>query len=119
MDGLTLEEMARALHETMFAKERLLFVGFDACMMASAEVAGAMAPYAEVMAASQEIEPSGGWDYSFLGDLSGSRDGARAGEVIADAFARSMEEEILDVAISCLDLTRWERAEKEKEYVYI
>ena len=112
MDGLTLEEMARALHETMFAKERLLFVGFDACMMASAEVAGAMAPYAEVMVASQEIEPSGGWDYSFLGDLSGSRDGARAGEVIADAFARSMEEEILDVAISCLDLTRWERAEK-------
>lgn len=118
MDGLTLEEMARALHETVFAKERLLFVGFDACMMASAEVAGIMAPYAEVMVASQEIEPSGGWDYSFLGDLSLSSGGAEAGKAIVGAFARSMEEEILDVAISCLDLTRWERVEKAMDELF-
>ena len=115
MDGLTLEELEQALSQTMFADEPLFFLGFDACMMASAEVACAMAPYAEAMIASQEIVPSGGWDYGFLRDLSRAQSGTEAGKMIVDAFALSMEDEILDAAVSCLDLTRWERTEKEMD----
>lgn len=39
------------------------FIGFDACLMATLETAHSLAPYAEYMIASQELEPGGGWDY--------------------------------------------------------
>ena len=38
-------------------------IGFDACLMASLEVANVLAPYADYMVASQELEPGGGWNY--------------------------------------------------------
>ena len=44
--------------------ERLAFIGFDACLMATVEVAAAAAPYAEILIASEELEPFGGWDYA-------------------------------------------------------
>lgn len=40
------------------------FVGFDACLMAGAETAKAIEPYADYMIASEETEPGIGWYYT-------------------------------------------------------
>lgn len=66
-DGLTLQEMSAALGDSPFGQEnKLKWVGFDACLMASAELACVWAPYAEYLIASQEVEPAFGWDYGFM-----------------------------------------------------
>lgn len=50
--------------------DRLDVVGFDACLMGHLEVATAIAPHANVMVASQELEPAMGWAYTaFLNEL--------------------------------------------------
>lgn len=50
--------------------ERFDLIGFDACLMAHIEVAIAVAPHAEIMVASQEVEPAMGWAYAaFLDEL--------------------------------------------------
>lgn len=69
-DALTLAEMDQALSATAFAGEQKLdWVGFDACLMASAELACVWADYANYLIASQEVEPSFGWDYRFLNQI--------------------------------------------------
>lgn len=61
-DFLTLSEISSAL-ESVGLKKKLSFVGFDACLMANYETARILSPYAEKMIASEELEPSGGWDW--------------------------------------------------------
>ncbi len=61
-DFLTLSEISSAL-ESVGLKKKLSFVGFDACLMANYETARILAPFAEKMIASEELEPSGGWDW--------------------------------------------------------
>lgn len=69
-DTLTLSEMRTAMEKTPFAGELSLdWVGFDACLMASAELACVWGSYADYLVASQEIEPSFGWAYGFLSGL--------------------------------------------------
>jgi len=40
------------------------FIGFDACLMATAETAMTLAPYADYLIASEETEPGVGWYYT-------------------------------------------------------
>lgn len=61
-DFLTLSEISSAL-ESVGLQKKLAFVGFDACLMANYETARILAPFAEKMIASEELEPSGGWDW--------------------------------------------------------
>ncbi len=67
-DILTMAEISQALSGALSSTgvERLAFLGFDACLMATYEVAQLMAPYAHFMMASQELEPGTGWDYRAL-----------------------------------------------------
>lgn len=66
-DSMKLAELADALKASPFGKDnKLAFLGFDACLMSSAELICTTAPYAEYLISSQETEPSFGWDYSFL-----------------------------------------------------
>lgn len=113
MDGLSLEELAKGLQDSPFAQRKLMFIGFDACLMASIETACAVSPFAEVMIASQEPEPGEGWDYAFLPELARAADGAEAGEIMVRAFAASQEESLSPVSLSCLDLSRAEAVQKE------
>lgn len=65
-------------------------IGFDACLMASIELAYCLKPYAKYMVASEEIEPGGGWDYtSFLNAIAvnPAADGLAIGKAIADNYA--------------------------------
>lgn len=66
-DALTLPEIQTALMESPFgSEEKLSFIGFDACLMASAELACMVDEFADYMIASQETEPGFGWNYQFL-----------------------------------------------------
>ncbi len=115
-DSLTLPELVQALEASPFGKDnKLSFVGFDACMMASAELAWCLRDYAEYMIASEEVVPGGGWDYGFLAQLeSGPLNGWQAGNVIVDSYAASCEKQFAGdsflnrLTLSCLDLSKAE-----------
>ena len=69
-DGsLTLRDMRRAFDESGLRKNKLEFLGFDACLMATVEMAIVAADYAHVLIASEDLEPGDGWDYGFLSVL--------------------------------------------------
>ena len=61
-------------------------VGFDACLMASFEVAETLKAYANLLVASEEVEPGHGWDYA--GALSGAAalDALSLAKKIADSY---------------------------------
>ena len=66
-DGLTLPEMKEALASTQSKiGKKFEFIGFDACLMATYDMACVLEPYANYMIASEELEPSSGWDYKTL-----------------------------------------------------
>lgn len=63
-DGLVLTEMADAF-EASFDGQKFNLIGYDACLMATVEMASVLEPYAKYMVASEEIEPGGGWNYEY------------------------------------------------------
>jgi hypothetical protein len=70
-DHLTLVDLAQALGNGLdrAGRDRIDLIGFDACLMASYEVAEAVRPFGRLLLASEELEPFHGWDYSLLGVL--------------------------------------------------
>ena len=65
-DPLTNSEVHTALKnafKNVGRTEKLSWVGYDACLMAVADVADLNSDYFEYMVASQESEPGEGWDY--------------------------------------------------------
>ena len=66
-DALTLPEIEAALKTSPFVTyNKLAYIGFDACLMASAELACMVDDYGDYMIASQEVEPGFGWNYEVL-----------------------------------------------------
>ena len=69
--------------------DKFEFIGFDCCLMGTAEVANILASYARYFYGSQETEPGTGWDYTtFTNALvkNPTANGAELGKVIADSF---------------------------------
>ena len=60
-DDLGLEEMTQSFTDSSVSKFDL--IGFDACLMASVEVAQAFQGTAGLLVASEETEPGHGWNY--------------------------------------------------------
>lgn len=104
MNTLSLNELEEALKGSSFAKEKLVFIGFDACLMCSLEIASLVSPYAEYMIASQETEPASGWDYSFLKEVNSLSDGETWGKRITAAYEESLQQTYDSATLSCLDL---------------
>ncbi|MCW2814927.1 MAG: peptidase clostripain [Nocardioides sp.] len=90
--------------------DKLDLLGFDACLMASYEVASAVAPYAERLVASEELEPGHGWDYTSLQVLADdpATDVDTLGAAIVDGFAAQAEASGTSdtITLSMLDLTQ-------------
>lgn len=118
-DHLTLKEMRQAFADVYPDNPdnpAFEVVGFDACLMASLEVAESIHGYGRYLAASEEIEPGFGWDHTaWLGALSENPtfNGAQVGRAIADSFvetyARRNANELLaqlakEVTFSVLDI---------------
>jgi hypothetical protein len=63
LKNLSVAQVAEAFEITGL---RPNIIGFDACLMASAEVYAQLYPHADYLVGSQELEPGHGWDYSLL-----------------------------------------------------
>jgi len=71
-DGITMPELDSALFWIVDEAgiERLDLIGFDTCLMGQLEVADTVAPYADIMVGSEELEAGDGWNYTpFLNTL--------------------------------------------------
>ena len=62
VDKLTMDEFDSAFRQSQAGVFDM--IGFDACFMASIEVAKVISPYANYMIASEEAEPGHGWLWS-------------------------------------------------------
>jgi hypothetical protein len=95
--------------ETGLDGERLAFIGFDACLMATVEVAAACAPFADLLIASEELEPFGGWDYAPIMRALGENpavDGEEVGRVIVNSYFSSRKHSGETLTLSVADLRK-------------
>lgn len=90
--------------------DQLDLLGFDACLMATYEVASTLTPVARRLLASQELEPGHGWDYGVFEALHGQPDMSvdELGALIIDGFAAQATEwgTDTDITLSLVDLER-------------
>lgn len=95
-DALLLKEMDAALYSVYDdMTQPFSFIGFDACLMSTAEAAALLATHADFMIASQELEPGYGWDYASMGNYLAQHpdcDGSEIGKVICDSFYEGCRE---------------------------
>ena len=109
-DTLTLAEISDGISAGLAdaGLERLDLLGFDACLMATYEVASALAPLADRMLASQELEPGHGWDYSALDVAARGATVDELGGALIDGFEAQAQEQQTDakITLSLVDLTR-------------
>ena len=114
-DSLTLAEMEAAMQASSFGKDKKLdWVGFDACLMASAELACVWDDYADYLIASQEVEPAFGWTYDFLLNL-GKEDTHDLVNTLTDHYLAACLDyfekkgyDDRDTTLACLDLSHAE-----------
>ncbi|MCS6781234.1 MAG: clostripain-related cysteine peptidase [Geminicoccaceae bacterium] len=110
-DRLTLPEVRTAIERS--AIDVLDLLGFDACLMAMAEVASEMRDLARVMVASQDLEPGPGWAYDrWLPALAADPAIApqRLGEAIVASYAAAYPNQ-KDITLSALELAAMPRLE--------
>ena len=107
-DRLYLQEMDAAFKASPVASKKLDFLGFDACLMATMEVAEMADSYANYLIASEETEPGTGWDYSFLRTMNSSSETQSIARSILTTYESSMD--VYRVApkytLSCIDLSQ-------------
>lgn len=89
-DSLTLNELEIAFADAKSATDvDFELIGFDACLMATIEVANRLSPYGNFLVASEELEPGWGWDYTaILSSLveDPGQTGNELGKTIADSY---------------------------------
>ena len=114
MDRMTLPELSSAISNADLG-QKLSWIGFDACLMGSVEVAAALSPYAAFMIASEESEPSKGWDYSFLQGIASDASGAETGERIVNAYFSGNAGSNDTLTLTCLDLAKVQQVVTEMD----
>lgn len=111
-DGLSLAELDQGISGGLAAAglDKLDLLGFDACLMATYEVASSLAPLANRMVASQELEPGHGWNYTALDVV--ADDGEATVDELASAIIDGFEAQATDegdeseITLSEIDLTQ-------------
>jgi hypothetical protein len=111
-DVLTLDEISSGIADGLeqAGLDRFDLLGFDACLMAGYEVASTLAPLADRMVASAELEPGHGWDYRALSVVAENPDATadELGTAIVDGYQAHAEEneQGSEITLSMLDLTQ-------------
>lgn len=113
-DMLQMNELETAMSAAGFGGGRKLeFIGFDACLMGTVEVAWSFKDYANYLIASQETEPGWGWDYKFLKYLDYYDGGENIGRSIIDFYFADSEKRFkedpsswAELTLSCVDLSK-------------
>lgn len=114
---MSMPEMQQALEGAKGATGlKMSLIGFDACLMASVEIAQALSPYGNYLVASEEVEPGAGWDWqAYLNHLvsnasGGASSGAvtvQAGKALIDAYVKKMAAQGQEtVTASLVDLSK-------------
>jgi len=102
-DALTIDELGEALYDSGIKFD---FVGFDACLMSTMEVACVLYDFADYMIASEDYESGYGWEYQYWLDALSKNTSIptpELGQMICDDF---VEESGNDAAIlSIIDLS--------------
>lgn len=123
-DSLLLPELEVALGMTSFGEENKFdWIGYDACLMASIELAQIWDEYADYMIASQETEPSYGWDYSFLSVLNETSNPVKIAKHLIDKYEESYEEmtSVLfnpELTLSCMRLSEVENVTEKMDDLF-
>jgi len=113
-DALSLAEINEAISAGLKAAgiAKLDLLGFDACLMATYEVASTLAPLADRLLASQELEPGHGWNYTALKtvvDNGGATVDELGAALIVGYEAQAIAEETAaEITLSFIDLTAME-----------
>lgn len=118
-DTLTLMEIKDALSGI---DHKFNFIGCDACLMSTVEMASMLAPYASYMIGSEETESGYGWDYKKIAKALKKNSKISTpdlGKVICDGFMasckKSGEQDSTTLAIT--DLTKIDKVVKEFDKV--
>jgi hypothetical protein len=104
-DILDLSELREGLSPAMNQGKMFELIGFDACLMASLEVANSLTGRGKYLVASEELEPAWGMDYEAILsaiDENPDQDGIELGKVISDSYmahARQSSEEFDDYSV--------------------
>ena len=106
-DDLSMTEIAIAFQNSQLGNFDL--IGFDACLMATIEVAKVIEPHADYMIASEELEPGHGWLWSDVIDAYAQEAKiVDAGRRIVDSFVQDVHEEETDgKTLSLVDLDQY------------
>jgi len=116
-DGLSLAELNEGISDGLATAglEKLDLLGFDACLMATYEVASSMAPLANRMVASQELEPGHGWNYTALDTV--ADDGQATVDELAGAIIDGFQAQATDegdeseITLAEIDLTQMDKVD--------
>ncbi len=111
--ALTCERLQQTLAticNNILGGRKLIFIGFDACMMADAAIAHLVKPYAQLMVASQQVEPGNGWQYAnafsiFQHSLPDYR---ALGRHLVLAYQHAYQHVMGDFTLSAIDLNAME-----------
>ena len=113
-DALNLGEFYEAFNEAYELSNDdppIDIIGFDACLMATVDVAFTFCDVAEYLVASEELEPGDGWDYTgWLQALANdpAMGSAQLGRVICDTYKADADRryEGSEITLSVTDLTK-------------
>ena len=105
-DSLSISEIVTAISESKIGT--LDFIGFDACLMGSIEVAYALKDYARYMIASEESEPGGGWDFETVANSYGEDSLEKTVESIVDSYYAKCEKNqvSMNATLSAINLSK-------------
>jgi Clostripain family len=91
-------------------RTRFDFIGFDACLMASFEVAESLKSYASYLVASEETEPGHGWDYRAFAGVTRSMSTTAVAQKVADGFKAQAQDPMWKddarITLSVIDLSK-------------
>jgi len=108
-DGLLASEVTSAVKgafEKTGRKEKLEWIGYDACLMAVQDIAEANSDYFNYMVCAQESEAGEGWVYNkWLDDVYEGKDTETILKEICDTFIASYKYRPNDQTLSALDLS--------------
>lgn len=84
---MSIIDIDKAINDSKLIRNtKFEFIGFDACLMGSLEIANALKEEANYLVASAESIPGDGWDYSFLKDVNKYTNTEDIGKSIIDKY---------------------------------
>lgn len=93
--------------------DRLDLIGFDACLMATYEVAQNLEPVSRTLLASEELEPGHGWNWEAVTAPGGTVSTVDLAQGVVDGFAaQSLQYGTSGVTLSLVDLDRLEGVDR-------